>query len=168
MTAQISLTHHSTHQALYEQDYFLWLETTLEQLRQKNFSTLDLENLIEELEGLGRSEKRALESLLTRLLEHLFKIAYWESEREHNLAHWIVEVNNFRYQIQKRTQVSTVLKNYLNEIFDESHSVAFEGISLAMNSQKNLLSKTINIKTIDISLEQALDKNWFPIALDEY
>lgn len=65
-------------QALYEQDYHLWLQTTIEQLRQSQFSLVDWENLIEELESMGRSDKRAMINLLTRLLEHLLKLAYWE------------------------------------------------------------------------------------------
>uniref|UniRef100_UPI00313E1DC6 DUF29 domain-containing protein n=1 Tax=Crocosphaera sp. Alani8 TaxID=3038952 RepID=UPI00313E1DC6 len=52
---------------LYNQDYNLWLETTIEQLRLEKFSQVDLENLIEELESMGRSDKRGLKSLLTRL-----------------------------------------------------------------------------------------------------
>jgi hypothetical protein len=74
MTAQ---TYQST-QTLYEQDYQLWLETIIEQLRQGRFSAVEWENLIEELEGMGRSDRRAMISLLTRLLEHLLKLAYWE------------------------------------------------------------------------------------------
>jgi hypothetical protein len=43
--------------SLYEQDYTLWLETTVALLRQKEFASLDLENLIEEIESMGRREK---------------------------------------------------------------------------------------------------------------
>ncbi len=47
-------------QTLYEQDYYLWLKTTINQLRTGHFSGVDMENLIEELESMGRSEKLAL------------------------------------------------------------------------------------------------------------
>jgi hypothetical protein len=66
-------THQST-QSLYDKDYQLWLETLTEQLRQGKFSSVDWENLIEELESMGRSDKRATMTLLTRLLEPIRKV----------------------------------------------------------------------------------------------
>ena len=55
---------------LYEQDYYLWIEKTISLLENRQFSELDLENLIDEISSMGKSEKRSLESYLTRLLEH--------------------------------------------------------------------------------------------------
>ena len=54
---------------LYDSDYQLWLENTINQLRRGDFQAVDWQNLLEELADLGKSERRALESLLTRLLE---------------------------------------------------------------------------------------------------
>ncbi|MBC6480968.1 MAG: DUF29 family protein [Hormoscilla sp. GM7CHS1pb] len=45
---------------LYDLDYNLWLEKTIGQLRDRAFTEIDLENLLEELEAMGRSEKRAV------------------------------------------------------------------------------------------------------------
>ncbi|WP_043998225.1 DUF29 family protein, partial [Microcystis aeruginosa] len=71
---------------LYNSDYQLWLESTINQLRQGDFQSVDWPNLLEELADLGKSERRALESLLTRLLEHLLKLTYWQSQRDYNQA----------------------------------------------------------------------------------
>jgi hypothetical protein len=60
----------------YEQDYLLWTEETVDRLRSKKFDSLDLENLIEEVLDLGRSQKRELKSRLGELLEHLLKRIY--------------------------------------------------------------------------------------------
>lgn len=111
---------HPPTQTLYERDYVLWLETIAEQLRQGKLADGDLENLIEEIESMGRSERQAIESLLIVLLVHLLKLAYWESERERNANHWITEITTFRVQIKKRLANSPSLKPYLNEIFSES------------------------------------------------
>ncbi|MFM6518330.1 MAG: DUF29 family protein, partial [Microcystis panniformis] len=67
---------------LYDRDYQLWLENTINQLRRGDFQAVDWQNLLEELADLGKSERRALESLLTRLLEHLLKLTYWQSQRD--------------------------------------------------------------------------------------
>lgn len=61
---------------LYEQDYCEWILTTVNLLRQGRFSEVDLDNLVEELETMGRSEKSALESNLTVVLMHLLKYKY--------------------------------------------------------------------------------------------
>jgi hypothetical protein len=47
-----------TNSYLYDQDFYLWIETTAKQLKEARFSEVDLENLIEEIECMGRSEKR--------------------------------------------------------------------------------------------------------------
>jgi Domain of unknown function DUF29 len=47
---------------LYEQDFCLWTQTMAEALKSGNFSQLDLENLAEEVESLGRSDRRELQS----------------------------------------------------------------------------------------------------------
>ena len=67
---------------LYDRDFNLWIETTVRQLRKRNFASVDWENLLEELESLGKQQKRELENRLIVLLEHILKLAYWESERE--------------------------------------------------------------------------------------
>ena len=50
-------------QDLYESDYLLWIEETSQLLKTKNFDRLDLTNLIEEIESLGRSERNKLISI---------------------------------------------------------------------------------------------------------
>ncbi|MGD1903642.1 MAG: DUF29 family protein [Geitlerinemataceae cyanobacterium] len=49
---------------LYDRDYVLWVEQTLMDLQAGNFQNLDLENLIDEIEGMVRAEKNALKSNL--------------------------------------------------------------------------------------------------------
>lgn len=70
----------------YETDYYLWLETTLSQLRAHSFQQVDWEHLIEEVEGLARAERNQLERCLTILLVHLLCLHYWipEEERRQN------------------------------------------------------------------------------------
>ena len=54
----------TTNTSLYEQDYYLWLENTAKLIRKGKFYEVDVANLIEELEDMGKSEKRAIESNL--------------------------------------------------------------------------------------------------------
>ena len=65
-----------TSQSLYDQDILLWVEDTIAKLKAHDFANLDLENLIEEIDTLGKSQRNAIRSLLRRLIEHLLKRCY--------------------------------------------------------------------------------------------
>ncbi len=142
---------------LYDTDYNLWLEETVQQLQAKNFNAVDWENLIEEIASLGRSEKRRIESLLTRLFEHLLKLAYWESEKEYNRGHWEAEIINFRKQIHKELKASPSLKRYLTTVFDECY---LDGRDIA-SKRSQLPLDTFPASPIG-NVEQILDENWLP------
>ncbi|MBW4645555.1 MAG: DUF29 domain-containing protein [Goleter apudmare HA4340-LM2] len=142
---------------LYEQDYYLWLRTTINQLRSGQFVSIDVDNLIEELESMGRSEKRAIKSLLIRLLEHLLKLKFWDSERERNQGHWKGEIRTFRREIKDDLKDSPSLKPYILEIFDECYLQA-----IAQASDRSQLPINTFPTTPIGSLEQILDENWFP------
>ncbi len=57
-------------------DYLLWLEGTIDLLKKQNYDRVDWENLIEEIESLGRSQRRELRNQLTTMLEHCLKLCY--------------------------------------------------------------------------------------------
>ena len=70
---------------LYEKDFWLWTQTMAEALKSGNFSQLDLVNLAEEVESLGRSDRRELQSRLTVLLMHLLK---WQFQSDMRSGSW--------------------------------------------------------------------------------
>ncbi|WP_196516215.1 DUF29 domain-containing protein [Nostoc sp. WHI] len=143
-------------QTLYDQDYYLWLRTSINQLRAGQFASVDLENLIEELESMGRREKRTIKSLLIRLLEHLLKLKYWDVEQERNEGHWKGEIRTFRRDIKDELKDSPSLKPYILEIFDECYQQARTEAS----DRSQLPVETFPIIPIG-SLEQILDENWY-------
>ncbi|HEY9693439.1 MAG TPA: DUF29 domain-containing protein [Oculatellaceae cyanobacterium] len=146
-----------TTQKLYDQDYYLWIKTTINQLRTGQFSVVDLDNLIEELESMERSQKRAIKNLLIRLFEHLLKLKYWETERERNQGHLQGEIRTFRRQIQDELEDSPSLKPYILEIFDE----CYEKARLEASDRTQLPLDTFPVTPIG-SLAQILDDNWLP------
>jgi hypothetical protein len=98
-------------QTIYDQDYYLWLKTTIHQLRAGQFAGVDLDNLIEELESMGRREKRTVKSLLIRLLEHLLKLKYSTSERARNEGHWKgkIRTGHFVEKLRIPSQIAPAL-----------------------------------------------------------
>jgi hypothetical protein len=142
---------------LYDQDYYLWLRTTINQLRTRNFGEVDVDNLVEELESMSRREKRKLESLLIKLFEHLLKLQYWETERERNQGHWKGEIRTFRRQINQQLEDSPSLKPYILEISEECYQEA----RLEARDRTQLPFDTFPVTPIG-SLAQVLDPDWLP------
>lgn len=56
---------------IYDLDFALWIEETVQKLKFGDFAQIDVENLIEEVESLGKSQRKSVRSYLLRLLEHL-------------------------------------------------------------------------------------------------
>ena len=62
--------------SIYDQDFYVWTEVQAELLRQRRFEALDLDNLIEEVEGLGDAKKNAVLSNASAIIEHLLKLQF--------------------------------------------------------------------------------------------
>ncbi|BAY76908.1 hypothetical protein NIES25_33660 [Nostoc linckia NIES-25] len=98
-----------TNSHLYDQDFYLWIDTTAKQLKEGRFSEVDLENPIEEIECMGRSEKHALASNLVVLLMHLLKYKY-QPEKRSNI--WKVTIREHRRRLRITFKDSPSLKPY--------------------------------------------------------
>jgi hypothetical protein len=90
----------------YESDYLLWIQGTIAKLKNRDFENLDLENLIEEIEDLGRSQRKELESRLATLLAHLLKRMYMNMPDCFN--GWEDTIR------EQRLQIEVLLNNYLS------------------------------------------------------
>jgi hypothetical protein len=116
MTARLSSTTNTDN--LYECDYYLWLQHTARLISEGKFSDVDTANLIEEIEDMGRSEKRAIESNLRILLLHLLKYKYQSSKITNS---WKSTIREHRKRINKAFKDSPSLKRYFEEVFDECY-----------------------------------------------
>ena len=110
-------------QSLYEADYLKWIETTIEMLRVRDYSNIDWENLIEEIESIGRSERKSLKSNLIVVLTHLLK---WQFQPEFRSGSWKGSIVEHRRRIRDALKDSPSLKPYLQEVFAECYLDAVE------------------------------------------
>ncbi len=113
-------------QSLYETDYLKWIETTVGKLRVQDYSNIDWDNLIEEIEDMGRSERRSLESNLTVVLTHLLK---WQYQPDFRSGSWKGSIVEHRRRIREALKDSPSLKPYLEEVFAKCYSDAVEQAS---------------------------------------
>jgi hypothetical protein len=97
---------------LYETDFYAW---TLEQsklLQISDFKGLDIVNLVEEIESLGKQQRQELENRLVILLGHLLK---WDYQPERRSKSWKATIREQRRAIQRLMQANPSLKPYLEE-----------------------------------------------------
>ena len=103
---------------LYDRDFALWVEAQVAAIRAGNIDALDIENLVEELEGLTKRDQRALGSQLKRVMTHLLKQRY---QPERATRSWERSIRNGREQIVdildqspslRRTLPGLMTKNY--------------------------------------------------------
>ncbi|WP_107667912.1 DUF29 domain-containing protein [Cyanothece sp. BG0011] len=137
---------------LYEIDDYQWLEETVKRLRNKQFNNLDLDNLIEELEDLGREKKNAVASLLDQIIRHLLLLQYWEAEKEYNSTHWQCEIYTFRVQLRRK--LTTNLCNYLEAELNNIYQDALGFVKIKTQNKVNFPSQC------PYSIEQLLDQEW--------
>jgi hypothetical protein len=143
-----------TNSNLYNEDFYLWIETTAKQLKNGNFSEIDLANLIEEIESMGRSEKRALKSNLLVLLMHLLKYKYQPEKCSNS---WLSTIFEHRRRLKEELTESPSLKNYFLEIFNECYQDARKQASL----ETGLSLDTFPMDS-PFTIDQSLNQDYLP------
>jgi hypothetical protein len=110
--------------ALYDQDFQAWVETTIQHLKSREFDALDIENLIEELADLGKSERNALVSHLKILLAHLLKLRVQATAPETMKGSWYDSVVEHRQRVLDSLENAPSFKGYLPEAIGKAYGDA--------------------------------------------
>jgi hypothetical protein len=139
---------------LYNSDFYSWTKTQAQLLREEKWETLDKLNLIEEIETLGRQERRELTNLLALLLGHLLK---WQHQPEKRSNSWLATIQEQRTQIKRILADSPSLKSYLEEAFSLSYQ---DGINLAVK-ETNLPYETFP-ENCHYEITQILEPEFLP------
>ncbi|MEA5619157.1 DUF29 domain-containing protein [Cronbergia sp. UHCC 0137] len=144
----------STNSNLYEADFYLWIETTANHLKAGNLAEVDLENLIEEIESLGRSEKRALKSNLLVVLMHLLKYKY---QPEKSSKSWLSTIFEHRRRLIEGLTESPSLKKYFFQVFNECYQDGRKQAAL----ETGLEIDNFPIE-FQFSIDECLNQDFFP------
>jgi len=143
---------------LYENDFYGWIQHQAHTLRTRNLSALDFEHLIEEIESMGRSEQRALESRLEILLMHLLK---WQFQPRLQGPSWRFTIKEQRRRIAKLLKKNPSLTSMLNEVIND----AYESARILAAEETGLDESTFpNI--CPWSFEQIMDETFWPQTND--
>jgi hypothetical protein len=104
---------------LTQTDYALWIEETINLLKEQNYHSVDWEDLIEEIESLGRSQKRELRNRLITMLEHCLKLCY--SDYTQDYRGWTETIKRSQRELKGLLEDSPSLRPYWDEIFIECY-----------------------------------------------
>lgn len=138
----------------YDQYFSQWAKDTAQLLREKRWSALDIEHLIEEVEDLGKIERRALSCQLERMLIHLLKWCYQPERRSDS---WIDSINDSRVQILKILKDNPSLKN-----FSESRLVEDYVDARRYASKQTGLSLETFPLDCPFAIQGILNDDWLP------
>ena len=106
---------------LYEIDFYAWTQEQSALLSRGQWQSLDIENLVEEIESLGKQQKQELRNRLGVLIGHLLK---WEFQPELRGKSWRSTIIEQRDRIKLHLKDNPSLKSYLDEAVIEAHRLA--------------------------------------------
>lgn len=106
---------------LYDQDFYAWAQTQADLLRQGRLADADIGHIAEEIESMGRAEKRELVSRLTVLLLHLLK---WRFQPDQRGRSWRLSIIEQRLRITDHLADNPSLKARLPEALAAAHRLA--------------------------------------------
>ena len=96
----------------YEQDIVAWANEQAQLLRSHKLSSIDIENIAEEIEDVGKSEQRELASRISVLLAHLLK---WQFQPDRRGSSWTRTILEQRKSIALRLRKTPSLQNSLTD-----------------------------------------------------
>ncbi|MBB3119012.1 DUF29 domain-containing protein [Pseudoduganella violacea] len=138
----------------YEDDFVLWLDAQATLLRSGQFARLDIENLIEELNGMSRHERHALKSRLEILIQHLLKCRF---QPERKTPSWSATIIEQRARIQTILDDSPSLQPKIVQFANKTYPVVARKASIETG-----LAPLVFPSTLPYMVEQLLDEDFLP------
>lgn len=140
--------------SVYEEDFQAWTIQQAKFLQEEKWSCLDVPNLIEEIESLGRQERQELENRLGVLLGHLLK---WEFQPSNRSRSWYATIREQRRRIRRLLDRSPSLQPYLHEAM----TIAYQD-ALDLAVRETSLSYKIFPQELPYTWEQLLGFEFLP------
>ena len=103
---------------LYETDFYAWTQKQANLLRHQQWNQLDLLNLIEEIESLGKQQRAELRNRWSVLIAHLLK---WEYQPNHRSRSWLNTIRIQRLDTLELLAENPSLKPYLQEVLQKAY-----------------------------------------------
>lgn len=139
---------------LYDQDFYAWANEQVALLRSGKLAAADIEHIAEEIESMGKSEKRELISRLAILLMHMLK---WQYQPDFRDKSWRVTVQEQRRQLDRHIRDNLSLKGRLPEAMIDAY-----GDAILAAARETGLDAEIFLEVCPWSFEQMMDPDFWP------
>ncbi|WP_334954413.1 DUF29 domain-containing protein [Nostoc sp.] len=140
--------------SLYETDFYAWTQEQVTLLCNEQWSQIDLQNLIEEIQSLGKQQRQELRNLLSVLIGHLLK---WEHQSQRRSRSWLATLRIQRLDIAELLEDNPSLKPYLEEALRKAY---LKGVELAVG-ETDLPKRTFPVEC-PYSLVEIVDYDFYP------
>jgi hypothetical protein len=141
---------------LYDQDFYAWTQKQAELLRSRKWEELDVDNLVEQMESLGKQERQELRNRLGVLLGHLLK---WRYQPEARSKSWAATILEQRRRIQRHLKENPSLQPYLPEAIEIGYEDGLDLVNRETPLDPKQLPQTCPFSSFEI-FEEAVD--WQP------
>ncbi len=146
--------HNLRKSSLYDKDFHRWTNEQANLLRQGRFTDLDVDNIVEEIETLGRSEQQELESAYRLIAIHLLKLIH---QPDHASRSWLNTITRERNNIERTLDENPSLKSKRDDLFARAYMQARKEAA-----SETGLSLTALPEQPPFSREQAEDEAFLP------
>lgn len=140
--------------SLYDRDFYEWTQEQARLLRAGRFADLDLENLVEEVESVGRSNKQEIRNRLAIIVEHLLK---WEFQPDKRKYGWRSTLSEQRDSVEGVIEDSPSLAGHPSFVLQRAYRV---GRSRAASDTG--LPESIFPTECPYTVEQICDRLFWP------
>ncbi|MDF5734357.1 DUF29 domain-containing protein [Nostoc sp. S13] len=140
--------------SLYDTDFYAWTQEQVTLLRNEQWSQIDLQNLIEEIQSLGKQQRQELRNRLSVLIGHLLKWQYQSGRRSRS---WLATLRIQRLDIAELLEDNPSLKPYLEEVLRKAY---LKGVELAVG-ETDLSKRTFPVEC-PYSLSEIVDYDFYP------
>jgi len=139
---------------LYETDFYGWIQHQAGVLRNGNLAGLDLKNLLEEVEDMGKRQKQELRNRLSVLFAHLLK---WQYQPTLQSKSWVATIKVQRLEIKEHIDENPSLKHSLDDTIDK----AWKRALIMAEGETGRPASTFPARC-PWSFEQAIDPDFWP------
>lgn len=140
---------------LYDQDFYAWANEQAGLLRAGKLSEADIENIAEEIESMGKSEKRDLMSRLTVLLLHMLK---WQYQPMRQGASWRLSIATTREALSDHLADNPSLKAMIGATVEMAYGRAHRHATLETGLQYDIFPDTC-----PWSFDQIMSDDFWPM-----
>ena len=138
----------------HDQDFHAWAKRNAELMRQGKLSEIDAEHIAEELENMGKSQKRELVSRLAVLLAHLLK---WQKQPDRRSNSWVSTIVTQRTEILLLLDESPSLRHDMDSTVEKAYRFARDRAAREMGLGKDML-----LRSCPYSFDQIVDEDFWP------